>query len=384
MSLLRFLFGAIYRPFGPSPYGSPSDGDPQPLTVDGDGNLNTTINGSVTTTSASGDQARPLDFYYGATPEGVDLLFPVFDDTEFQSRAGQYGAKHVQLRDETTGEEVGVAAKPLRIDPTGSTAQPVTDNGGSLTVDGTVTANAGSGTFTTDQANAAEADYDTGAGTVNQVMFGLALPASGGPVAGGSTTNPIAVQGTVAQGAAISGNAVPIGGRLTSGNRADAYFATQDTDGDTDVQYYGLVTSSLMLALEDGSGTHHLERWRNNVAKTLLSSAARTADTNSSDQTNYNARGAMFFVNVTATSATPSVTLNVQGKDPVSGNYFTIYTSAAFTATGQFSYQVYPGASAAGALTGAAPLTIPRTWRVFMDHADADSITYSVGMSYIV
>jgi len=33
----------------------------------------------------------------------------------------------------------------LRIDPTGTTAQPVTDNGGSLTVDGTVTANAGTG-----------------------------------------------------------------------------------------------------------------------------------------------------------------------------------------------------------------------------------------------
>jgi hypothetical protein len=39
--------------------------------------------------------------------------------------------------------ETGIAARPLRIDPTGTTAQPVTDNGGSLTVDGTVTANIG-------------------------------------------------------------------------------------------------------------------------------------------------------------------------------------------------------------------------------------------------
>lgn len=39
--------------------------------------------------------------------------------------------------------ETGTAANPLRINPTGTTAQPVTDNGGSLTVDGTVTANIG-------------------------------------------------------------------------------------------------------------------------------------------------------------------------------------------------------------------------------------------------
>lgn len=44
-------------------------------------------------------------------------------------------------------------------------------------------------------------DYDTGAGTATQVIFGLALPASGGPVAGGTATNPIRVDptGTTAQ-----------------------------------------------------------------------------------------------------------------------------------------------------------------------------------------
>lgn len=51
--------------------------------------------------------------------------------------------------------ETGVSGNPLRVDPTGSTAQPVTDNGGtlsvddgagSLTVDGTVTAVGGAAT----------------------------------------------------------------------------------------------------------------------------------------------------------------------------------------------------------------------------------------------
>jgi hypothetical protein len=36
-------------------------------------------------------------------------------------------------------------------------------------------------------------DYDTGAGTVAQGLVGIALPASGGPVAGGTVTNPIVV-----------------------------------------------------------------------------------------------------------------------------------------------------------------------------------------------
>src|SRR3990167_10896992 len=41
-------------------------------------------------------------------------------------------------------------------------------------------------------------DYDTGAGTANLSLVGLALPGAGGPVAVGTATNPIVVSGTVA------------------------------------------------------------------------------------------------------------------------------------------------------------------------------------------
>lgn len=41
--------------------------------------------------------------------------------------------------------------------------------------------------------NAQILDLDSGAGTANTVGFFVALPASGGPVAGGTTTNPINV-----------------------------------------------------------------------------------------------------------------------------------------------------------------------------------------------
>ncbi len=39
-------------------------------------------------------------------------------------------------------------------------------------------------------------DYDTGGGTVNQGIVGIAIPASGGPVAGGTSTNPVRIDPT--------------------------------------------------------------------------------------------------------------------------------------------------------------------------------------------
>lgn len=44
---------------------------------------------------------------------------------------------------DSSGVEIGTGANPIRIDPTGTTTQPISDGGGSITVDGTVTANQG-------------------------------------------------------------------------------------------------------------------------------------------------------------------------------------------------------------------------------------------------
>lgn len=51
-------------------------------------------------------------------------------------------------------------------------------------------------------------DYDSGGGTVNQATVGIALPASGGPVAGGTSTNPIRIDptGTTPQPVTQSGS----------------------------------------------------------------------------------------------------------------------------------------------------------------------------------
>jgi len=118
---------------------------------------------------------------------------------------------------------------------------------------------------------------------------------------------------------------------------------------------------------------------------TLLASAARTATTTSADQTNkgenLNVRGVLVTLDVTAITATPSITLSIQAKDPASGKYEALLTaSAAVTATGTHSYLVYPGAgSASGDVTQVAGFVLPNTWRISVAHGDTDSITYSAG-----
>jgi hypothetical protein len=56
------------------------------------------------------------------------------------------------------------------------------------------------------------ADYDTGAGTQTMKLFGLALPASGGAVAGGTATSPIRIDptGTTTQPVSWSGQSVTV------------------------------------------------------------------------------------------------------------------------------------------------------------------------------
>jgi hypothetical protein len=105
--------------------------------VDGAGNQITAFGGGA----AQADKS--------AFAEGVGAIVPVggiyndasgADPLEGQAAAARITAKralHANLRN-AAGGEIGVGGAPLRTDPTGTTAQPVTDNGGSLTVDGSV------------------------------------------------------------------------------------------------------------------------------------------------------------------------------------------------------------------------------------------------------
>lgn len=124
------------------------------------------------------------------------------------------------------------------------------------------------------------------------------------------------------------------------------------------------------------------DRERNNTDITVLASAARVASVNSADIVNYNAKGLHLVIDVTAIAATPSITVTIQGRDALSGQYYTILTSAAIVAVGTTVLRVYPALVAAANLI--ANDILPRTWRVSVTAADADSITYSVGASLIL
>jgi hypothetical protein len=118
------------------------------------------------------------------------------------------------------------------------------------------------------------------------------------------------------------------------------------------------------------------------VQKTLLASAARTATVNTADQRNRQHIGVRVHIDVTAIAATPSVVFTVQGKDTITGDYYTLLASAAVTATGDTFLLVYPTVTAVA--NAAANNVLPASWRVACVHGDADSITYTVTAELLV
>lgn len=96
--------------------------------------------------------------------------------------------------------------------------------------------------------------------------------------------------------------------------------------------------------------------------------AAGVGTVNGADQSNTNARGLHLTIDITAITGTgPTLTVTIQGKDAVSGKYYTILASAALSAVGTTVLRVYPALTAAA--NTAANDVLPRDWRV----------TYTIG-----
>jgi hypothetical protein len=118
---------------------------------------------------------------------------------------------------------------------------------------------------------------------------------------------------------------------------------------------------------------------------TVLASAGRIATTNSADFINLgevsNIRGAYLTLDVTGASASPVITLSIKAKDYVSGAYESVFVAATgVTTIGTHTYLIYPGiGAAANDVAQIQSYPLPLQWRVTVDHADTDPITYSVG-----
>lgn len=207
---------------------------------------------------------------------------------------------------------------------------------GTQTVTGTVTANAGIGTFNNQQSNIT-ADYDTGAGTQNLTMFGFALPASGGAVPGGTSTNPIQVS---LANTATNSTAVKVDGSAVTQpiSIAGAPTITANQGGSWTVTVSGTSTTS---DLADGPVTPGTVATKSILQGVQFNSSLPnlTNGQQAAAQADSNARQ---FVNV---AVLPSVTVGSLPSTPAGGNNIGSVVPAAGTGTGSSVARAVLGAS---------------------------------------
>lgn len=127
------------------------------------------------------------------------------------------------------------------------------------------------------------------------------------------------------------------------------------------------------------------DRYRNNYSETVLVSTTTGTSGNSSAMINYNSRGAMFFVNITSISGTlASITVQLQGQDPVSGGWANI-SGAATSALGAIGLNLLTiGSGLSLIANNQVNVSIPRNYRISYSVAGIGaSVTFSVGVQYI-
>jgi hypothetical protein len=131
------------------------------------------------------------------------------------------------------------------------------------------------------------------------------------------------------------------------------------------------------------------DRVRNNTEGTLFPSAARTSTQSTPTQTNYNSKGVILYLNVTANpGGSETLSINFHYVDPVSNNVTTqiatLITQPAVN--GMYTLHLYPGASSAPtdpANNKSFSLPLPRQWQAAIAHSGSGSWTYSLGYSLI-
>lgn len=119
----------------------------------------------------------------------------------------------------------------------------------------------------------------------------------------------------------------------------------------------------------------------NKYNRSVYASTARTATPTAVSIDDIYVKGVQIIIDVTAASATPSVVPTIDGYDPLSDSWYNLLTGAAITGTGTTVLRIHPDLTAAANLI--AKDFLPRTYRIVMTHADADSITYSVNINSV-
>ncbi len=134
------------------------------------------------------------------------------------------------------------------------------------------------------------------------------------------------------------------------------------------------------------AGTYNQSQWQealvahaNMDTLTLLNVSGVTGTQTSADQINHIGHGLKVWWYITTFGA--ALTLHIDYKDPVSGQYLLdVLTSAALSANGFTQYTIYPGVTTAANV--ALNDVLPRTWRVRVTGPSGS--TFIVAASIIV
>lgn len=113
---------------------------------------------------------------------------------------------------------------------------------------------------------------------------------------------------------------------------------------------------------------------------TIAPSAARaaTASFTGTDIHNAGYGTAHVYLDVTLDPAAAAITLKIQGKDSLSGDYFDLLSGSAVSAVtvGPNRYSVGTGVLTVANVS--LNYALPKIWRVVVTGADTDSMTYSI------
>jgi hypothetical protein len=115
---------------------------------------------------------------------------------------------------------------------------------------------------------------------------------------------------------------------------------------------------------------------------TALTLTDVTASATGADLENLGNTYAHVIINITALTGAGTATFTVQGKDTVSGSYYTILASAALATTATTVLRIGPGLTAAANLV--ANDVLPRTFRVIMTEGGTlTDLDATVGVSLV-
>lgn len=101
----------------------------------------------------------------------------------------------------------------------------------------------------------------------------------------------------------------------------------------------------------------------------------------SADLKNDCRRGVKLVIDITANAGAFTFLVTIQGKDPISGKYYTILASASLTAQGTTTLTVYPGEATQAGVSQSDIL--PATWRVSVA-IGTSNVTATIGGSLIL